>query len=242
MAPKTQAYTDADMRKAIDRNSLATVKRIIEAGYDFGRPFVTDTTFDRDCVGKNALIWAVKGGKEKIARLLIESGADVNVRDRVGQAALHFAATQVSPTMLNLLIEAGADVHAAHVGMQTPLHYAIESDRVSHSRVLVEAGAEPSFIPEKAKGLYKPGYTTPFQTAVETNNLELVELFAERGGVELFDQKTLAGKAVADLCPTDLALEKFLALRSELVMRAQMGSAVGGESARAGRQLGLRPL
>ena len=221
MITKNKVFTDADMRKAIDKNSLAGVKRILDAGYDMSRQFHTDVMFHRDCVGKPALIWAVLSGRNSIVKLLIERGCNLNDRDRVGQSALHIAATQTSPAMLQLLIDAGADLNAAHVGMQTPLHYAVGADRDANCRLLVEAGAKPDFVPEEARRLFQPKYLTPFQLAVETGNLNVAAMLAENDP-ELFEQQTLDGRNLAQLCSSPEDKQKFLALRSEIAMRARM--------------------
>jgi hypothetical protein len=242
MTKKLKVPTDADMRRAIDKGSVAAVQRIIDAGYDLEERFVTDTTFDRDCVGKTALIWAVDLQRDKIVAQLLQGGADINGRDRVGQTALHFAATQKPSKMLILLIAAGADVHAMQVGMQTPLHYAIDSDRWSHCDMLLDAGADPGFLPVEATRLWKPGYLTPFQSAIDNERFDLVEKFAHVGGSALFKQKILNGRALADLCRTDSMREQLLALRTDVELGGAIGAGAESRAASTPRTMGLRPL
>lgn len=57
------------------------------------------------------LISAVRGNKEDLVRLLIDSGADVNQKGKYGNTPLHVAIDCVYPDMVKLLIDSGADVN-----------------------------------------------------------------------------------------------------------------------------------
>ena len=60
-------------------------------------------------IGENtALMYAVRKGYAEIARLLIEAGADVNMRTDWGTTALQDAKDNEQIDIVNLLIEAGA--------------------------------------------------------------------------------------------------------------------------------------
>ena len=72
-----------------------------------------------------ALNEAVRSGSLEIARVLIESGADVNARNDVGECALHIAAEKNNIEMVRLLVTAGADLNSKRIFDETPLDIAI---------------------------------------------------------------------------------------------------------------------
>ena len=72
---------------------------------------------------------------EEITKLLLENGANVNVYDEIGMTPLHRARTE---GITKLLLDAGADVNAKTHNGYTALHYANEGQRK-----LLRAAAEP---------------------------------------------------------------------------------------------------
>jgi ankyrin repeat protein len=69
---------------------------------------------------------AAAGNYTDIARLLIESGANVNVKQQAGVTPLHSAAQNGNLDLLILLLEAGADVNARMEGGKLPADLARE--------------------------------------------------------------------------------------------------------------------
>ena len=70
---------------------------------------------------------AAGNGNERIVRLLLAAGADVNAAKLVsGHTALHIAAEAGHLKILRILVDAGADVNAELSGGETPLHLAAE--------------------------------------------------------------------------------------------------------------------
>ena len=128
--------------------------------------------------GQTALMWAAAENHEAVARLLIELGADVNVRsthyefpaltggnggiihDRAegGLTALMFAARQGSIETTDRLLAAGADINASEPQYGfTPLQTAIFNGHYELASRLAEKGANVN-----DGSLY---------TAIETRNL-----------------------------------------------------------------------
>ncbi|KAI9853716.1 MAG: hypothetical protein M1813_001832 [Trichoglossum hirsutum] len=60
------------------------------------------------------------------ARLLLEKGADLNVKTYDGRTALHLAAEKGHETVVQLLLEKGGAVNAKTYDGQTALHLAAE--------------------------------------------------------------------------------------------------------------------
>jgi len=71
--------------------------------------------------GSTPLILAALFGQTEAARLLLEKGADLNVKNNDGSTALHTAAFLCHPETVKLLLEKGADVTAKNNDGQTPL-------------------------------------------------------------------------------------------------------------------------
>jgi hypothetical protein len=83
----------------------------------------------------------------EIARLLIESGADVNLRrtgtpdqERTGWTALHYAASYDEADLLRLLLDHGGDPSIADARGRTPLAVAREY-RAKQAEALLEQSA-----------------------------------------------------------------------------------------------------
>ncbi|RPB02039.1 ankyrin [Choiromyces venosus 120613-1] len=89
---------------------------------------------DKD--GLAPLYWAAHEGHEHLARLLLDMGADINVRSGPNkksenkqtplQAAI--SAKEPSPAMIKLLVERGASLEAKNSFGNTPLHDLVSSD------------------------------------------------------------------------------------------------------------------
>ena len=87
--------------------------------------------------------YAVGNGHKEAVQILLEHGADPNLKDRRGSSELHTAATKrVGAAIITLLIEHGADVNATDRHFMTPLDVAIENGRKSNAQLLRKHGGE----------------------------------------------------------------------------------------------------
>ncbi len=90
-----------DIQAAILSNNLEVVKQHIEAGTDINK---------KDAMsGSTPLITAASFGKNKIAQVLIEAGADLTLKNNDGATALHSAAFFCRVEIVQMLIDAKAD-------------------------------------------------------------------------------------------------------------------------------------
>ena len=98
---------------AVRSGDLQTVKEQLENGVDIN---AGDSEF-----GVTALSWAALLDDTKIAKFLIEKGADVNAKSRDGSTPLHSAAFLGHAEIAALLIQKGADVNPKNYRNETPL-------------------------------------------------------------------------------------------------------------------------
>ncbi|MDD4197616.1 MAG: ankyrin repeat domain-containing protein [Syntrophorhabdaceae bacterium] len=138
------------MQNAIKENDIALMREAIADGADVNRK-------DRDGYPylTRALLESYYDiGYYDIAKLLIESGVDVNLRGKNDMTAICRAVSSGNVEMVRMLIEYGADVNVAEPPvMITPLHWACRADsrlkkhytedvRTSIVSMLIDHGAD----------------------------------------------------------------------------------------------------
>ena len=101
-----------DMMAAILSDNLDVVEQHIKAGTNINK---------KDAIsGSTPLITAASFGKEKIAKALIDGGADLTIKNNDGATALHTAAFFCRVEIVQLLIDANADKSARNNFGATP--------------------------------------------------------------------------------------------------------------------------
>ena len=96
-------------------------------------------------LGATPLIVASHGTHPRtfdIVRLLLENGANPNVRSKGGHIPLHAASRWGSPDVARLLLEYGANVDAEDGESQTAFQYALTEGRHELTKLLSEHGAK----------------------------------------------------------------------------------------------------
>lgn len=113
--PKSEEVVKApnmDLQTAILSDNLEVIAQHIKAGSDINK---------KDAVtGSTPLITAASFGKEKIAKALIEAGADLAIKNNDGATALHTATFFCRVEIVQLLIDANADKSAKNNFGATP--------------------------------------------------------------------------------------------------------------------------
>ncbi|KAM6478238.1 nacht and ankyrin domain-containing protein [Trichoderma sp. SZMC 28011] len=103
----------------------------------------TTTDIDsRDEFGRTPLSMATEKGNEAVVKLLLNAGAEVNLKDYDNQAPLFYAAETGKEAVVKLLLNAGAGVNLKNDYNQTPLFYAAATGRKAVIELLLDAGAE----------------------------------------------------------------------------------------------------
>ena len=113
-----------------------------------------DLDFRGEPSGVTAVMVAVKARQPSVLRLLLERGADANLRTRGAQlTALHLAASLGALEEGRLLLQLGAaEVNAASELGQTPLLMALLKGHADMVRLLVDAGASTETLLYHAVG------------------------------------------------------------------------------------------
>nr|ACZ66248.1 APS2 [Fusarium incarnatum] len=91
---------------------------------------------------KTPMMTAFYPGKLDIARLLIGSGAKIDVPDGHGKTNLHYAVQRGDAKIAQSLLELGANVMATDQAGMTALHMAVEGDNESMVNLLLECCQE----------------------------------------------------------------------------------------------------
>ena len=126
-----------------------TVTDIIDCLWD-SKDF--DKLFDAGKgVHMSALHLFASAGWEPAAEVLLELGADINVRDSQGNTPLHDAFLKKDnkyKVIIELLIDKGADINAQNYEGNTPLHSALVNYDYDTASLLINMGADIN-IPNK---------------------------------------------------------------------------------------------
>ncbi|PGG97742.1 hypothetical protein GX51_07186 [Blastomyces parvus] len=121
-----------------------------------------------------ALHQSAMRGYPAITSLLLESGADPQVKNDQGQTALHLAARNGMVSVVQLLLDHGALVNAASHNGKTALHKAAKGNRLATVELLLDHGADVNAL--------DAFFMAPVDVAAaQRNSRPVVELLLKRG-------------------------------------------------------------
>jgi ankyrin repeat protein len=184
----------------------------------------------------------------EMCELLLDRGADINVRDRSGCSVLMSVARGGDLAACELVVQRGADVHAVSDSGATALHAALWSggrsagediDWQALCRYFLRHGLSPAFIPADAPR----DYLTPFQYAVKNGYVDIVAMFCDECSGDP-SQTTLAGRSMRQLANHHWKVKDLLRQRS-IEYAANTGIVNGSDGStdrETKRARGLSPL
>lgn len=169
---------------AIKHRDIYTVKTIIEQGFDIN----TDIIYGHDTLPlesenrhTTALMYASQWGFIDIVKILIDKGADINIRGLYGNTALTFATQSGFVEIVKILIDNGAELNIKDDGGYTALMYASMDGYIDIAIILIEKGADINI---------KDGFgNTALKFATENRHIEIVRL--SRGVIARQTQTTI---------------------------------------------------
>jgi len=118
---------------------------------------------------------ACRIGDQEIVRLLVEAGADLEIKDVGRETALSIAAGNNHTELVAYLLEAGADVHAKGPNGLQPIHFACERAGRDVLELLLSHGVDVNLKMMKNTSLLS------FVTNLNGGNLEAAKVLVEYG-------------------------------------------------------------
>ena len=165
---------------------------------------------ERDSYGMTPLHWAAENGYEETVRMLLQKGANTEVKNKEDETPLCCAVNQTRVAATGILLEYGADIEAK-CRWGTVLHYAVDEESKDRDEVVL------MLLKRGANGHARGLYGTPLHHAVQRGNVGQARLLLEHGADtfarstdESTDDSTVLHAAVhfAHLFSTELFPEK----------------------------------
>lgn len=118
---------------AWNNHSRVPISIIVQIPEMMGMPGIAGTT---------PLHCAALRGCYSLARLIIESGDDPDVRDMMNVTPLHYATYKGPPEIATCLLDARADIEAKGISDENPMHLAAIDGNVKVLEILLDRGAK----------------------------------------------------------------------------------------------------
>jgi ankyrin repeat protein len=171
-----EAYWKHDCHYAADPRVSRLIESIMELDLARARRLLDRGAMDLnglDAWGTTPLAHAIAAHGQpegdRLVRLLIDHGADVNRADKYGHTPLMCAMSVGDEDLIELLLRAGGDVHASRPDGTTVLHVAAHTEvSPAIARILLAAGADPAARDSEGK--------SPGDYAREAGVTELAQL------------------------------------------------------------------
>ena len=164
--------------------STDIVKLLLNEDVDIGVKNLSD--------GFTPIFCAVRSNKPEILTAFVEKGVDVNRRcdEENGITPLHYAAMLGKEASVSFLIKNGANVNIHDVAGRTPLHYAVLQKKIVILHMLLNANADFNLRDDAG--------STPFDIAMQSGNVQYVNLLRKRGYLENKKESEIGGFSSVD--------------------------------------------
>ena len=214
-----------DLCNAVSNDDAAAVQSAINAGADVNAWDVNACSIPFE----TPLGWVASTGAVNAARVLLDNGANVNIKDTNGETplfrAMHSGSGPSHRGVVELLIVRGADIHAKDKYGATPLHRAALNESNGIAEALLLNGAR---VNERDNDGGEPLHHAALVNAVTVAMLLInhgANVNAKAGGETLLDIAREKGFA---------EMETFLLARG-----GRPGSEIGGNGGGGGGSSGL---
>lgn len=119
----------------------------------------------------------------EIIKLLVNRGADVNLKNEYGVSPLHKAILLGSPEIVELLVDKGANVNDEKWYGFFPLHDAVMENNVDIVKILVHSGAKID--------VFNWQNNTPLDLAFQKKNIEIVRILLAKNTEKIIFENTI---------------------------------------------------
>lgn len=154
----------ADFHEAVVTGNTDQAVALLEV-----EPTLVETKTD----GSYPIFKVLREDQMQMFMLLVDNGADVNIKDERGNTPLHYAAQEGQTEIAKILIAKGANVNAKGFKDGTPLHRAAKGGNKDVAVFLLDAGADVN-----AENYME---RTPLHFAAKNGNIDVVEVLIARG-------------------------------------------------------------
>lgn len=161
------SYTEESFVKAVKSGDLETAKLFLDAGMSVNS---AEASSPYGGTSRSTVLHiAIASGQPRIARFLIDNGANVNVRDDRGRQPLFTASLLGTKEIVELLVNHGAEINPSEKDSPNiPLHAALRRGHYEIAKYLISKGADVLVVSQS-------GYTA-LHAACESGNPQIVEL------------------------------------------------------------------
>lgn len=188
----------AALHLAAEKGAVDTACVLLDAGAD---PNIRTETLNRTPLHR-----AARDGRPRVARRLVDAGAEIEATDQKGHTPLHLAARQDAAEVAKALIDAGANTEACANARGRPLQEAARGEAPSAARVLVEEARLDATDAQNK---------TPLHVAAEVDAAEVAEVLVDAGaslGATDAREETPLQKATA--CGADGVVQRLKQART----------------------------
>lgn len=130
---------------------------------------------EKDNLGRTPLHSSVIAGLANMTKLLLQTGAYIELRDYAQRTPLHHAAFYGHEDIIPMLLQSGANIDAVDCDSRAALHYTVRlDDYLNSSKLLVQRGATLDL--QDLVGF------TPLHVACFENQIKTVQFLCDSGG------------------------------------------------------------
>ena len=123
------------------------------------------------------LFKAIRDGKVKKVRALMQKGVNLDCKNNYGKTPLHYAVAALGvykkETIVELLLQNGAKIEEKNSNGQTPLEIAVLNEQTLVAKIILKHGADVNVKRKLGHSL--------LHTAISFGNVSLVEILLEYG-------------------------------------------------------------